>query len=658
VKFIVHEKDREYEFLLTDGVYIVGRDPTCDLTLDSRRISRRHMSCSVKGDEVKVKDLGSRNGIIVAGARVREAALQDGDVVEIGDIILEFRKPAAGTTPAGQAAQPKQTQEPVEPEVVEAHVEDKESTPPDGALVPASAAVPAPALVQKDGRWFVTDPATGRQIEIVPAQPVAPAAGPQRKSLLSTTKGKLLIGGLAAAVALILLAALLQTAPEPPPPPMSGAEYNRLVEAALAALDRDDAEQAIRNAYAAYEGRPKDPTAKTVGKLAKIWPAWREDFWAHWKEVEGLLEDLYELDSTPAVQKFARSHRDFIEKERVYSQYAVEAEHDYKNGDYENAWKKLLTIPESSTVRKRDAQLFENIKKDFKRHIENQMKSAAARQDWTEAKRWADKLRDYYPDIEAQAEETVARYAQYEAQSALMQKAKQAMASASFAEAERILQTIPADSPYSSEAQRLIQQAKADARYARALALYNQGAGQDALKELQDQNASAAGALRRHVETVLELYDNARKAQRNLELIDAEQYWQRLAEMETDPNNSYRKEALRQLGLMKDARLEYARQLVEGGDKARKNGQFEKARELYEKATVMDPDARMGIESVARMEEQGRMDYRKALIEADRNPKAALELLDRAIRQLPPDDKYYTWAVDKKREIEQKLKNP
>jgi len=652
VKFIVREKDREYEFLLSKGLYIVGRDPTCDLTLDSRRVSRRHMSCSVTDEEVRVKDLGSRNGIQVAGVQVKEAALHEGDEVQVGNAVLEFQGVVAAA-PAAAAAEPVA---PVQAVVAEPSVEDKESTSSEGVMVPARAEDVRPQLVQRDGRWFAKDPQSGREVEIVPAETPGAAAPAAGKSLLSTPKGKLIIGGLAAVVAVILIAALLSTGVQEAPPAMGGEQYNRLVAQALDALDAGDSETAKKHAYAAVKGRPNGKTAKLVGQLALIWDDWRKDFWEHWRDVEAILEELYELDSSPAVQEFTQAHRDRIEKERVYSQFADEARQAYQANQYEEAWRKLQLVPAGSPVRDRDAELVEGVKRDLKRQIETGMASAAARQNWTSARAYAEKLSQYYPEEGARAEGILAKYAEYEGHAHLVQQAKLAIAKNNFGEVERVLRAIPDSSPYRAEAKRLLQRAQADEKYANALALYNEGDGAGSLKALEAQDSAASRALKRHVESILALYEKAQKAQKDLELIDAEGCWQRLAEAETDDNNHYRREALGELARMEDLRLEYARQLLEGGDAARKKSEFKKARELYAKATVMDPDARMGLESLGRMEEQGRMDYRRALIEQDKSPKKAISLLERAIQMLPPDDKYYTYAVDKKREIEATLK--
>jgi GAF domain-containing protein len=66
----------------------VGRAEDCQVLLDDARISRHHAVLEVSGRRVKVRDLGSRNGLFVNGARTQEATLAPGDRVAFGP--LEF----------------------------------------------------------------------------------------------------------------------------------------------------------------------------------------------------------------------------------------------------------------------------------------------------------------------------------------------------------------------------------------------------------------------------------------------------------------------------------------------------------------------------------------------------------------------------------------
>jgi len=66
----------------------VGADPRCDLHLRDRGISRRHAEFRLQDGRVWVRDLGSRNGTLLSGVQIAEAALQLGSIVQLGEISI------------------------------------------------------------------------------------------------------------------------------------------------------------------------------------------------------------------------------------------------------------------------------------------------------------------------------------------------------------------------------------------------------------------------------------------------------------------------------------------------------------------------------------------------------------------------------------------
>jgi pSer/pThr/pTyr-binding forkhead associated (FHA) protein len=79
----------------TDRRYVAGRAETCDLRLASEEISREHVEIVRKWDGVVVKDLGSKNGVLVNGALLTEPRrLRDGDMVQVGPALLRLSDPA------------------------------------------------------------------------------------------------------------------------------------------------------------------------------------------------------------------------------------------------------------------------------------------------------------------------------------------------------------------------------------------------------------------------------------------------------------------------------------------------------------------------------------------------------------------------------------
>jgi hypothetical protein len=73
------------------GTLLVGRDPVCEISEQTDPLlSRRHAAFSADSRDVVVKDLGSRNGILVNGVKLREAKLRSGDVVQIGHLQVRY----------------------------------------------------------------------------------------------------------------------------------------------------------------------------------------------------------------------------------------------------------------------------------------------------------------------------------------------------------------------------------------------------------------------------------------------------------------------------------------------------------------------------------------------------------------------------------------
>jgi predicted component of type VI protein secretion system len=88
-KLVLSDGTRERELHLV-GRIVVGRDPACEISHDDSLLSPRHAEFVTFGSTVSVRDLGSRNGVFVNGARASEQTLQPGDVVQIGPLRARF----------------------------------------------------------------------------------------------------------------------------------------------------------------------------------------------------------------------------------------------------------------------------------------------------------------------------------------------------------------------------------------------------------------------------------------------------------------------------------------------------------------------------------------------------------------------------------------
>lgn len=74
---------------------VLGRDSTCDISLDSRYVSRYQNLFMETGEGWVLIDLNSTNGCFVNGRRVREHHLHDGDLIAVGQHQLRFRSATA-----------------------------------------------------------------------------------------------------------------------------------------------------------------------------------------------------------------------------------------------------------------------------------------------------------------------------------------------------------------------------------------------------------------------------------------------------------------------------------------------------------------------------------------------------------------------------------
>jgi pSer/pThr/pTyr-binding forkhead associated (FHA) protein len=68
----------------------LGRSTAADVMLDHMSVSRRHAVIARRGESHVILDDRSLNGVVVNGARVREAVLRHGDEIRLGDVAIRF----------------------------------------------------------------------------------------------------------------------------------------------------------------------------------------------------------------------------------------------------------------------------------------------------------------------------------------------------------------------------------------------------------------------------------------------------------------------------------------------------------------------------------------------------------------------------------------
>ncbi len=72
------------------GSMTIGRGAHCSLVIRDSAASRQHLEIRSAGNGWECRDLGSRNGTLVNGARISSCELDDGDTIKIGETVLVF----------------------------------------------------------------------------------------------------------------------------------------------------------------------------------------------------------------------------------------------------------------------------------------------------------------------------------------------------------------------------------------------------------------------------------------------------------------------------------------------------------------------------------------------------------------------------------------
>jgi pSer/pThr/pTyr-binding forkhead associated (FHA) protein len=153
---VTSSPDEGRDLFITDfeRAYVVGRAPDADLTLSDNDASRRHVEIRRRGQELLLRDLGSKNGSELAGARLvpeKDTPWPAGATLRIGGTVLALEDPVLAAL------------EGLEKEADEAMPPDESVDPPasvsDGQLPPRPAGASAGPLVDLPERRPAPEPA-------------------------------------------------------------------------------------------------------------------------------------------------------------------------------------------------------------------------------------------------------------------------------------------------------------------------------------------------------------------------------------------------------------------------------------------------------------------------------------------------------------------
>ncbi|MDJ0761376.1 MAG: FHA domain-containing protein [Myxococcota bacterium] len=92
---VVHGPDKglRYDLRSLPSRFRIGRDPTSDIQLSDRDVSKQHIEIIIEDGAVTVCDLGSRGGVFVDDEQVMEKTLEPGTPVRLGQTVIALEHP-------------------------------------------------------------------------------------------------------------------------------------------------------------------------------------------------------------------------------------------------------------------------------------------------------------------------------------------------------------------------------------------------------------------------------------------------------------------------------------------------------------------------------------------------------------------------------------
>jgi len=89
---LINREGERNTYTINKIPFKIGRDQKNDLVLESKIVSRGHAQIVTAKEGLAIVDLDSHNGTFVNGTRIKEAPLQDGDEILIGEILLLYQE--------------------------------------------------------------------------------------------------------------------------------------------------------------------------------------------------------------------------------------------------------------------------------------------------------------------------------------------------------------------------------------------------------------------------------------------------------------------------------------------------------------------------------------------------------------------------------------
>jgi len=699
MRLVAMSAGQTLSFPLRQGSTLIGRQASCHICIPSKAISRRHCQCYVDGTSVILRDLGSSHGTFVNGKRVERADLRHGDVVSLGTFELRFDSEGAapsyghgagaaedivvaalapgtgmssGPAPDMQGAAQPFPQEPPPPAPTDFPEQPSgEETPADQSFVPAPyvprqetvlGAADQPQLVVREGRWFLRDPRTGREVEIAPTGAgaagavAAPTAGLRRPNV------RLLVSVIAGVAVLIAIVAVVispgrRKPIDDPRTRMSDAAWAQVIDAGVDELKKGSYAEATAQFKVAYSKRSDLEPARLLTQYSLLRQAAGEDFTKLNRTEARRYLDSIENTRCPSEKAlaFAREQRDWIEVESVaLGLYDAAMQRLKQVGESEDGLIEvrglLLQIPQNRYAAKLAKLAVADIDKTVADKRLDLARREMAQLKWAEAIPHLDAAIQCLQDAKkaAEAKKQIEECRRYTQEADAVRQAQQAISNKNYDGADDILKRIK-PGYYYDRAQRLMADTKrmraAEAQEAirqQIKSLYESGAPPDVIEEaINKHKLEEFRHMAERAKRILALLAAGKKADDDKQYREAEDKYQEAVGVESDTNNDYHRRAQRLIEAIKARYPEIAAEFAEDGYRLI-NKAPAVARKHFEEALKYDANSKRAKDGLAQLERQAKLLYnegsRHAAEKRFHNAKAVLE---KARDSAPPGSELY-----------------
>lgn len=658
MKLIIYKEGRVEELPLEENT-TVGRTASCGLQLDDPGLSGTHAEFIVDGESVTLRDLNSTNGTFVNDERITERVLRNGDSITIGKISILFS--TATATPMGDAPASQPVSSPA------GYAED-EPTPTDDDFAPEEkkpeeekpAGAPRPELLAREGKWYLRENVTGKEVEIAPVRRKTRKAPPPALSSFSKFFGRHSLASAGAVIvfgfilSLFLRAIFMESAT--PTGTWSYKEYSTAIRRSIVEFDAGELGKAeYFLAMAADKYQHNNDLANLLLSVVSVWQdERRQDL----REIERVLSAVGKYAGKDFADVSAWAARKQREVRREYELETAIAEIGdlVARGQLKEALVKLDKIPEDSRWYGEARKMTKELSNTISQGLLNLARRAMGTEDWKKALELLQKAADSGASA-SYIKKDMAACRRSKRDKEALENAREHFNAKKFEAAASRLAMITTDSYYHTQAKILRADIKRILLVETAERFYHRGDTRSALAALKGQeHNSACAILKKRILDVMKAFDDAEKLADAGRPDEAIKLWEEVVRLETNENNHYHSLSTKRLDKWRDHPENMAQFYIDKAAEAEAKSDYPTMKKYLAKGLEVNPGNEACLIKLKDLRKEAVQLMNEALVMRKRNIVRALKMFEQVIQMLPSDDPYTKEAQREIKRLQKRIR--